>query len=665
MLAVGAGIGWFWAFSLLAARHHLILSNSVVPDAPAAWGFLVLSIAKLILFLVIAGILTAGCVCHGRFGPSTRLTPTDWLLTAHAIPLLDLLRCAGVQVPLTFLEPMWLSLVTGIAVAGLVRGSPWSDGLARISERRAWLAVVWLLAVGAAVWWYLQGQRAYDDFMLGYHDFGHFARRVVNTWEGRGFLIESPGLPAFWDHFNPGLALLAPLWAACPDARLFILVQAVCLAAPTPLVFGIARAWGASALAAAAWAVAYLVFPAVGQLNLAFSYGWHPVSLALPLIFASVWSLLRGQWVWAAGMAILACSFKETVLVTLACFAAALAFQAWWTRRRDGGAQDSGPADGLLASRLPVWGWATVWAAMTIVFVLIFKLTAFSDFQTNRFANLGDSAVEILLSPVARPNAFWGQILQPDSAWFVLALIVPLGLTTVARGWPILLAVVLPIGVLLAWEHRGSTSIAFQYITTLIPIFVVAAIAGAASLARRDVPQEPPDSGRVSTTFLVTGLSGLATSLTASTFLGVLPWSSPTLVNMTVQSYEVDNQLSLDNPRAMGTDGNVALNEIVAMVGEKDSAVLASGRVAAHLLGVRRLETVEQAKEFRWDALCEEAGEGRSGVEVFDWIVLDTYEQFQQSADRMQFFAQEAERAGFRKERFTHGVLVLQKDGES
>jgi len=567
-----------------------------------------------------------------------------------------------VDVPFTFWEPLWLSFATGIAVADIVGGTNWNGWLARVSERRVWLATVWLLTVAAGVWWYWQGQQAYEDYMLGYHDFGHFARRVVNTWEGRGFLIETPSLPAFWDHFNPGLGLLSPLWGAWPDARLFILLQAVCLASPAPLIFGIARTWGANAAAAAAWAAAYLAFPAVGQLNLNYSYGWHPVSLALPMIFAAVWLLLRRQRICAALVAILACSFKETVLVTLACLAAALAFQAWWTRCRNTASQDAAPSDGLLASRLPYWGWATVWAVLSLAFVLIYKLTAFSEFQTNRFANLGDSTVAILLSPVLRPGACWGQILRHESIWFVLSLAVPLGLTRVVRGWPVLLGAVLPIGVLLAWEHGAATCIAFQYITTLIPVLVLAAIAGGASAAdREEERRDTANAAEKPQLLLAPASSALAAALTASVCLGSLPWSSPTMTIVVARSYEWGEKPD-DNPRLEGTDGNAALDQIVAMVGKKDAAVLASGRIAAHLLGVRRLETVEQAGVFRWDALCKEAGEGRSGVEVFDWIVLDTYERFQQSEDRIQLLVKEAERAGFhRDDRSSHGILVLAK----
>lgn len=663
---MAAGGGWFWASSLLATRSHVPDLYFVNSPGPEAWGFIGLPVAELLLFLGIAVALGAGCARHARVVPSACSRPTCWLLAAFLIPFLDLLRCCGVGVPCTFLEPLWLSFVTGIAVVDIVRAVPWSDTLARVAERRVWLFAVWLLAVAAAVWWYWQGQRAYEDYMLGYHDFGHFARRVVNTWEGRGFLKETPSLPAFWDHFNPGLGLLAPLWGIWPDARLFMLLQAVCLAGPAPLVFGIARAWGASAAAAAAWAAAYLAFPAVGLLNLNYSYGWHPVSLALPLIFAAVWLLLRGHRIWAGVVAVLACTFKETVFVTLACLAAALAFQVWWTRRRNAVSREAVACDGLLASRLPFWGWVSVWAALSIAFVLVFRLTAFSEFQTNRFSNLGDSTVAILLSPVLRPSAFWGQVLRLDSAWFVLSLLVPLGLTMVVRGWPVLLGAALPMGVLLAWDHGPAANIAFQYITTLIPVFVVAAMAGAARTAGEERHEAARNASGIPPTLLVTGLSVLAASLTASAFLGSLPWSSPTMDIVNARSYEWGDELDEldDNPRALGTDGNVAVNEIVAMVGGEDAAVLASGRIAAHLLGVRRLESVQAALD-RSEALCAEAGEGRSGVEVFDWIVLDTHERFHQSSEKMDSFIQKAERANFRVERFSHGILVLAKDSGS
>lgn len=125
------------------------------------------------------------------------------------------------------------------------------------------------------------------------------------------------------------------------------------------------------------------------------------------------------------------------------------------------------------------------------------------------------------------------------------------------------------------------------------------------------------------------------------------------------QSYQVSAESpTVQNPRAPGTAGHRALTEIVARINTEQSSVLASGRIAAHLLNVRRLETVEQAL-VRWDALCAEAGSGRFATEVFDWIVLDTWECFQQSLSKMETILADARRAGYQQAWSGEGIIVL------
>jgi hypothetical protein len=127
---------------------------------------------------------------------------------------------------------------------------------------------------------------------------------------------------------------------------------------------------------------------------------------------------------------------------------------------------------------------------------------------------------------------------------------------------------------------------------------------------------------------------------------------------MLAQTYQTDAAPTLENPRAPATAANRFLSDIVMQINSEHASVLASGRVASHLLNVRRLETVEQAL-FRWKALQAEAGAGRSAVEVFDWIVLDTCERFQQSLDKMETILAEAQRAGYRQVRSQDGIVLL------
>ena len=164
----------------------------------------------------------------------------------------------------------------------------------------------------------------------------------------------------------------------------------------------------------------------------------------------------------------------------------------------------------------------------------------------------------------------------------------------------------------------------------------LAALAGAAACPMEEPGRAASAAGRPRRRLLVAGLTALTACLTAACFFGTLPGFKSTLTLVVARTYQSGDQLKAGNPRAAGTAANRQLQEIVAEADWNATSVLATGRIAAHLLGVPRLESVEQAT-LRWPALCREAGPGRSGIEVFDWVVLDTQEGFQQSSDKVDF----------------------------
>jgi uncharacterized membrane protein len=653
--AVMTGIGWIWAVTLLATRCHETGNYTLTPTSPLFWGNFGAPAPGVLFALSVGIFLAIDCGYVVRSKNRFCTPPVCWLMVSWLIPALDLFRLAGTSIPMTFLEPLLVAGVTGAAagwLADLFYATPQAGRQSSVLP----LAVC-LLAILSFGWWYHEAQQAYDSYLLGYNDFGHFGWRIANTWEGRGFLLETPGFPAFWDHFNPGLALLAPLWALWPDPRLFLLIQAICLAAPSPIVYGIARQLGATPAAAAAWATAYLVFPAVGQLNLNYSYGWHPVSLALPLIFLALWALLRSWRSLACAAALLACSFQEDIIAVLCCLAFALAFQAWLDRRRPPERRSDCPR--LPADALPVWGWLIVAAMLGLAFVAVFQLAPFSQLQTSRFADLGNSASEVLLSPVVRPALFWGAMLRSRCGYFLLCLTIPLGLRALANGWSTLLAVALPIAVLLAWSYPSATSIAFQYTTALIPILFLAAMIGSVTLRPTSpASREIAVPGNPSRSLWRTGMTALAAGATASLSIGAMPWSSPTLTDMISQTYVAGGNVRVCDARDVGSPENALLNQVVARVRRRESTVLATGRIAAHLLAVRRIDTVGQVCARRKD-LAEEAGPNRSPIELFDWVVLDTNERFFQSLEELRWVIDCARRARYQCVQSERGILVL------
>ncbi len=644
-VATLAGISWAWAASCLAIKHHQVVGYHGIAAAPPFWGFFALDIWRLGL-IVVAGVFIGIAAYQHSIRRRAAVPPaTRWLMASGVIVGLDFLRFTGTQIPATILEPLFFAAVTGWATALILED--WRPLSKEQDSDARWTYVVWICALLCCVWWYFQAIHAYDNLMLSYHDWGHFARRVVNTWEGRGFLKETPNVHPFWDHFNPGLALIVPIWAIWPNAKLFILLQAICLSIPAPIVFGIAKRYGHSSAGATGWALAYLLYPSIGQWNLNFSYGWHPVSCALPFLFASIWLLLRGNKVAAAISMIVACSFKETVIVAVGCLAFAMAVQLWCDRRSDSARNSEDDASAIpvsLANQLSMWIWLSLWAVLVIIFLLVYNLTPFGQYQTGRFSDLGDSAFQVALSPVLRPGIFWPTIFRLDSVFFLLALLLPLGLRQILRGWPFLLAIALPMIALLAWQHQGSTSIAFQYTTSLVPFLFVAAIAGGAheTATRRS------------------GYSALAACATISIFLGSMPWSSSTLDALVGVSYQDDNGRFTASEREVGTDGNRLIRDLIEQVDSSESRILASSRIAAHLLRVERLEAIGHARD-RWDLLCENAGAEKSGIELFNWVLIDTNDRFQHSRKDMQFMIDEAKQAGYKTVCNKLGVVLLAK----
>lgn len=639
LLLVGMGfVGWMTAGFLLSGRIHSVYRYEVLEEP-------VLFDGKLAVLALVGLLLTAGAwraaeaTATGRIA---RVAPAWWLGSCGVISLLEGLRCVGFPIPVSFFEPLLFAWASGMAaLAAFPSGIPREGLFGSAVARVPWLWCVVAAAVACGTWWYFQGATAYAQYCLGFADFADFARRVADTWEGRGFLARSPVWPPFFDHFNPGLVLLVPLWPLWPDARLFMLVQAVCLSLPALFVYAIARRLGAERMGAAAWALAYLLCPAVGQLNLCNSYGFHAVSLALPCLFASAWACLSGRRWLALGLAIVACTFKENVPAVLAGLAFALAVlevvQRRAVQRDDTQGNPSNARPGLTGVK--PYQWCIVAVGFGLIFALITRCAGISGTGTWQFARFGGSFGTLLLSAFSRPLVFWGEVFKLRSIYYLLAICVPVGLPSLVRGWPVLIALIAPLTVLLTWDFDGATSLAMQYVTLLTPIVFLAGMVGAARC-----PWRGTDRRQTLTRF---GVLAATSGLVASFFMGALPFSRETI------------PFALTAPEAEAlAPHHAALDRAVKMADRGAAAVLASGRLAAHFLGVRRLELLTFAL-WRQDQLRREAGPNKSWIEVFDFVVVDLNDvKLHHSLEETRTCVLAAEAAGYRAQFAQSGVLV-------
>lgn len=647
--------------TLLQPSATAVVSPALEPLAPLTWPAWLASVACL------AGILgLSQAVWTKRRVPSAAeraqwLQGVACLAIASAAWLIDLVIHWQVPVALgpargiwgpSLWQPLWHAAFTGLAVERWTRGlkldasqldSSQRDKMQRGSTQlgsrdrsRLWSGLVWGATLACGCWWFAQSQLAYASFMLGFNDCGHFAQRVANTAAGRGWLLETPVLPAFWDHFNPGLTLLVPLWWIWPSMQLIFLVQAAALAGCAPLVMAVARRFGAGPPAAALWALAWLAQPILGQMNLAYTYGWHPISLAIAPLIACLVAVLDRRLGRAAVWALLASSFEEGVLVIIATTAATLAAVELWASR----SRAADWAVRRLSGQLSARGWIAIAATATFAFAVIFRTSGLAEFQTGRFHTLGNSAWEVLLSPALRPQVFWPQLLRDRNWIFLAGLLVPCYLPAIVRCWPLLLPIGLPLGVLLVWDHMPAQSLAFHYPSTLLPVLWLAAIAGASGLGHR----QPY------------AVAALATCLVAGFSLGQMPWSTNTLSDVQARTYGADSPLA----RRLGAADNRLAQEQLGEIRTRSERVLATGRLATHLVGAADLETVGQFLERR-----QRLAELEPGVDPllrYDVLIFDRLEDFQQRPEQTRQLEQEALALGFRAVADQYEIVVLRRD---
>jgi uncharacterized membrane protein len=663
LLEIALASGWWLLVVTLSSRSYFLVNYGAMRSLEpmlepfgSTWFANIFAVATMGVWLAL----------H-RWAPSGRVRNSKLSVGYLAVSLLPALEWAahwseeGVGIE-SLWPTYWVSIWTGLSFAAI--GNAWDfkasgfkesgveeKGKSLNDSRNSWIgfAVICGLCLVCGVWWTAQSFYYYDSFMLGFNDFGHFMQRVANTADGRGFLLETPVLPAFWDHFNPGLVMLVPLWKLFPDVTLAFYLQSVSLVSCALLVWRVSHSLGHSAVTKTLWSAAWLFQPILGQMNLAYTYGWHPISFAIPLLLVSMLSLQQRRYVWAGGSLLVALTIEEGVFVIAALFCALnAAMNAGWL-----GKQEDSPS-----SIQNAMSWR-VWAGLCILlgagFILVFRWSGLAEFQTARFASLGSSPLAVLMSPFMKPQIFWGHLFSLKSAYFVLGLFIPCFLPSLVRGWRFLLSVALPLGVLLVWEHRPAQSLAFQYASTLLPILWFATMVGSQS-AEESVPAAPsrwrwlaPDWNGPTAS-----LGAFSTAWVFSLFLGQFPYSSSTLQDVSVRTYqptETGQRLQL------GSIDNQWLHDHVSKIRNSQAEVLATGRIASHCVGNRDVETVGQYVQ-RKGELAELSDRLGNPILHYRWLVLDRLENFQQNSDEIQAVEREAINAGFEIVEDRYGIAV-------
>ena len=307
-------------------------------------------------------------------------------------------------------------------------------------------------------------QRAFET---GRFDVGNLTQAVWSTAHGR-FLemtdLEGDQISRLGAHFDPLVAVLAPLWWLWPSPEMLLVVQAVAVALGAVPVFLLARKHLGTETAGLGLALVYLLYPPTQWLVVD---DFHPVALAAPLLLGAIWFLDENRLLPFALCAGAACLTKEQVGLTVAMLG------IWHAVAH--GRRYAGAAIAAIGALVAV--------VATAVVVPHYAPGGGSPFA-GRYAAVGGSPAGMVQTFFSDPLRVLEAATEHRDLSYLLDLLVPLGGLPLLS--PLVAASALPdVALNLLSATRTQTSIHFHYTATVIPGLVAATVFGVARLQRR------------------------------------------------------------------------------------------------------------------------------------------------------------------------------------
>ena len=405
-----------------------------------------------------------------------------------ALLLLGIVATGGWTVAgliLTRAEDVLVALVVVTAARALVAPLRWPA----VAAGRVVVAgvVVYALVMGFTT---VSRHRALQTHAL---DLGYYVQVVWAVAHGLPARVTLPTMHAWGDHFSPILYLLIPLgWLPSVGAGL-LLAQTAILAAGGLVVYGFARHRLGDDGLAAGFALVYLVNPSLQGINVR---DVHPQAFAIPLLIAAALALDARRWGWCALALVLTAACREDAAIAL------VGFGLWAILARRRWAVGAGIAVAAVA----------LLTFETRVLMPYFRGEPYPHL-IKRYAHLGDSVTDVLLTLVARPWRWLPVVLEPDKLVYLVAMLAPLAFLPLLA--PAALAGALPgLAVNLLSFDRVLFNYRTQYQAFVLPFLVLAAVDGCLILRAWRLRRGPT---RVSPRAVLIGAFLVSVALTSAT----------------------------------------------------------------------------------------------------------------------------------------------------
>jgi uncharacterized membrane protein len=217
-------------------------------------------------------------------------------------------------------EKRWLGRRCSVPTGGKRRfgvlSSRWFGGLSRaeVFHKVGPIAVLLGLVTAYAVFYGVWSVRKYVSLNAPAFDMGIFDQGVWLLSRFKNPFVTILGLNLFGDHLCFTMLAFVPLYWLWPGPETLLVVQAMVLAIGAIPVFLLATRVLKDRWLATVPALAYLLTPALGWLNLE---NFHPDSLEVPLVLFALYFATRSRWRWYLAMVIPLMLVKEETILFL------------------------------------------------------------------------------------------------------------------------------------------------------------------------------------------------------------------------------------------------------------------------------------------------------------------------------------------------------------
>ena len=285
--------------------------------------------------------------------------------------------------------------------------------MGRISENwwQSLVMILMVLFIVQQIWVY---DLAWRRQFLCFEDWGIFTEVAYNTLQGEYFKTYiHNGVNFFGDHFMPGFFVwFIPILYVFPYPLTIVVIGSLCLGGSAILIYFFAKSRGLPPVWSSALAICYLLYPSISNLNLCLFYGTHVIYFFIP-VFILFYMCYEREKYWLAFFIFL---FSLTIKETTGPF-----WLGWGICQ-------------ILCGRKK---WGIIYAIVgTLYFLLCIKLIIPTIAGTgtvykydSHYAALGSGMLDIAMSPVLRPAAFWGIIFTFKNLIFILLLLLPVFLS--------------------------------------------------------------------------------------------------------------------------------------------------------------------------------------------------------------------------------------------